>query len=89
MRDDPSELMQRAAYADRVRAVGAGIRPLGFILCLVGVVVLIWARFQGPGALSPIGLTGLALVTGGWGIFVYVLGARTLYVRRNPFKLEP
>ena len=89
MMDDVEDLTRRAAYADHVRAVGAKIRPFGFILCLVGVVVLAWARYRGPGALSPVGIGGLAMVAAGWGIFVYVLVARSRYVRRNPYKPEP
>lgn len=88
MMDDPVDLTRRAAYADRVRAIGARVRPLGFIFCAIGVALLVWARFRGPGALTPIGLTGLAIIAVGWGIFVYVLVARTRYVRRNPYKPE-
>jgi hypothetical protein len=88
MMDDPGELQRHNAYIDHVRSIGARIRPLGFVLCLAGVALLVWARFRGPGALSPFGLAGLAITAAGWGIFVYVLWARTRYVRRNPYKPE-
>jgi hypothetical protein len=85
MIDDPDELARRAAYLDRLRSIGARLRPLGFVLCLVGVLVLLWARYRGPGPLSPIGIGGIVVIAAGWGIFVYVLVARTRYVRRNPY----
>ena len=85
MIDDPEDLNRRSAYLDRVKAVGARVRPLGFILCLVGVLMLVWARYRGPGPLSPLGIAGIVVIAIGWGIFVYVLVARTRYVRRHPY----
>jgi hypothetical protein len=87
--DDPQEMDRRGDYADRVRAIGRRTRIVGFILCLVGVMILVWARFRGPGALSAIGIAGLVTIAAGWGLFVYVLVARTRYVRRDPYKSEP
>ena len=89
MMDDPAELERRNAYLDTVRAIGQNIRPLGFICCVVGVVVLVWARFRGPGALSPVGILGIGVIAVGWGIFAYVMWARARYIRTHPYKPEP
>ena len=89
MMDDPEELNRRSDYVDTVRAIGASIRILGFIACLLGVVMLAWARFSGPGALSPVGIAGLVIIAGGWGIFAYVVWARARYIRTHPYEPEP
>lgn len=88
MLDKANELNRQAAHIDRIRAIGRRTRIVGFILCLVGVMILVWARFRGPGALSPLGIGGLVTIAVGWGLFIYVLVARTRYVRRNPYKSE-
>ena len=89
MIDDPTENERRAAYIESIRAIGQNIRPLGFICCVLGVVVLVWARFRGPGALSPVGIAGLVIIAVGWGIFAYVMWARARYVRTHPYEPEP
>jgi len=88
MMDDAADLTRKAAYLDRLRRLYSRTRFVGFVLCLVGILVLVWAKFRGPGPLSPLGIAGIVIVTAGWAIFVYVIVQRTRYVRRNPYKPE-
>ncbi len=57
---------------------------VGFIACLVGVLVVIWARSRPetpPWALW----VGIAVVALGWACFAYSIFKRTAWVRSHPF----
>ena len=60
---------------DALRACGRGERNLGYVCCLVGVLVMITGRFM---AGAPIWLTslGVAVVVLGWGLL-----ARSVFKR--------
>lgn len=84
MIDDAISLERRSAYFEQVRALGRPQRFAGFIACLVGVVMMVLARFRLGGApwlLWP----GVAIVALGWGFFVYSLARRLYWVRSHPF----
>jgi len=50
------------------RTVGQFQRQLGFILCLIGVVLLSYATYKIPGGpRSPFGYTSLGVIAVGWG----------------------
>ncbi|MFO1014455.1 MAG: hypothetical protein U1E50_11910 [Caulobacteraceae bacterium] len=85
MTGEAEDLTRRAAYLDTLRRLYSRTKFAGYVLCLVGILVLVWAKFRGPGPLSPIGIAGIVIVTAGWAIFVYVIVQRTRYVRRHPY----
>ncbi len=82
--EDPALIERQSAYLDRIRALGRRERNLGYIACLVGVLMLVIARFRLAG--QPLLLwSGVGVVAVGWGLFVYALAARLLWVRAHPF----
>jgi len=82
--DDPAELEHRVAYLETLRAQGRPARFAGLVACLVGVLVLVIGRFRLG---SPVWMLwgGSATVALGWGLFVYAIGRRLLWVRAHPF----
>ena len=84
MIDDAASLDRQSAYLEQVRALGRRQRTAGFIACLVGVLVMVLARFRfdnDPWLLWP----GVAIVTLGWILFIYALVRRLTWVRAHPF----
>jgi hypothetical protein len=56
MIDDAASLDRQSAYLEQVRALGRPQRTAGFIACLVGVLVMVLARFRldnSPGCCGP------------------------------------
>jgi membrane protein YdbS with pleckstrin-like domain len=84
MSDEAATLDRQSAYVDQMRAQGRTARTLGFIACLVGVMVLALGRFR-FGAPAWMLWTGAAVVAVGWGLFVYALLRRLTWVRAHPF----
>jgi len=75
---------RQAAYLDKVRALGRRERNFGYVACLVGVLIVVVARFRLSG--EPWLLwSGVAVIAVGWGFFVYAFWARLHYVRAHPF----
>jgi hypothetical protein len=72
------------AYREEVRAKGRPARFAGFIACLLGVLVLVVARFRlgGPAWML---WTGGGIVAVGWGLFMYAISRRLLWIRTHPF----
>lgn len=86
MIDDPQELARRAAYIDEIRGVARSARTIGFICCLVGVLVLAFASYRlEAGAFSPAGYAALGVIIFGWVLFTYAIVKRTRYVRAHPY----
>lgn len=84
MIDDPAILDRQNAYLDAIRARGRRERSLGLIASLVGVLIVVVARFRLSG--EPWALWGgLAIVAAGWGLFVVSVARRLIYVRTHPF----
>jgi hypothetical protein len=84
MMDDAASLDQQSAYLERIRALGRPQRFAGFVACLVGVMMMVLARFKldnAPWLLWP----GVALVALGWILFIYALVRRLAWVRNHPF----
>jgi hypothetical protein len=84
MIDDPELLARQAAYIDTIRGLYRRERNAGFIGCLVGVVVLVWARMA-TGAPPWALWVGLIVIALGWGCFAYSIFRRTAWVRAHPF----
>ena len=82
--EDPAVLERQVAYLDRLRALGRPQRTLGLVACLVGVVMVVIARFRLGG--EPWALwAGAAVIAAGWGLFVYAVAVRVRFVRAHPF----
>jgi hypothetical protein len=84
MMDDPALMDRRSAYIDTLRGLYRPQRTAGFVACLVGVMLLVLARFRFGG--QPVMLWGgAAIVAVGWGLFVYAILGRLRWVRAHPF----
>ena len=84
MIDEAELLARKSAYIDTIRGLYKRERNVGFIACLVGVLVVIWARSRPetpPWALW----VGIAVVVLGWACFAYSIFKRTAWVRSHPF----
>jgi len=86
MIDDPAILERQAAYLETLRTLGRPIRMVGFVACLAGALMLIYARFRLNG--EPLLLwSGAGVVAVGWGCFVYAVVRRLMWLRAHP--LDP
>jgi hypothetical protein len=82
---DEIELNNRkSAYIDTVRNLHRNKRQLGFIACLVGVILMFAARMR-PELPDELVWAGVAIVAAGWGLFAFVVYSRMTYVRTHPF----
>jgi hypothetical protein len=82
--DDPAVLERQVAYLDRIRTMGRRERTLGLVVSLIGVLIIVVARFRLAG--EPWALwSGVAVVVAGWGLFIVSIGRRILWVRAHPF----
>jgi hypothetical protein len=84
MVDDPATLERQSAYLEQVRSMGRPQRFAGFIACLLGVMMMVLARYKldsNPWVLWP----GVAIVAVGWMLFIYALARRLTWVRTHPF----
>jgi uncharacterized membrane protein len=87
MIDEAAEIQRRLAYLEAVRRVAMIPRQFGFVFCLIGAVLVIYASYRVPGgAFTPFGYTALAVIAVGWALFAYSIFARTRYVRAHPFE---
>ena len=84
MIDDPDYIKRRIAYVDTIRTMHKNKRLIGLVGCLIGVLILAWARFR-DGAPQWELAAGLVVIGFSWLLFAYVIFARTRYVRAHPF----
>ena len=85
MMDDAAGIDRQSAYLEQIRAMGRPQRLAGFVACLVGVMMMVLARFKldnAPWLLWP----GVAVVAFGWILFIYALVRRLTWVRNHPFE---
>ena len=82
---DDSELnMRKSAYIDTLRGMHKSKRQLGFVGCLIGVILMFAARIR-PELPDVLVWVGVAIVAASWLLFAYVIFARVNYVRAHPF----
>jgi len=87
MIDEHAELQRRIAWLQSVRKVGQLPRQLGFLLCLIGVILLTYATYKIPGGpRSAFGYTSLGVIAVGWVFLIFSMVARTRYVRAHPYE---
>jgi hypothetical protein len=84
---EPNFLHRKAAYIETVRALGRRARNAGFVACLLGVLLLVWARV-GSGAPVFVLWIALAVIAVGWGLLVWSVIKRVGYIRSHPFESE-
>jgi hypothetical protein len=81
--DEARQLERRCDYIDTVRGLYRRERNAGFVACLLGVLMLVWARF-GAGVPSAVLWAGLAVIAVGWALFAYSIFKRLGWVRAHP-----
>ena len=82
--DDPAVLDRQVAYLDRIRAMGQRERTIGLFASLVGVLIIVVARFRLTDQTWLLWV-GVAVVAAGWGLFILSVARRILWVRAHPF----
>ena len=76
------EFKRRQAWIDTIRAMHRRKRLGAYLICLLGVLVVLWSRF-GEGAPSWGIPLGIGIIFAGWLVFVYVLWDRWRWARAN------
>jgi hypothetical protein len=82
--DDPDALTRKAVYLDQIRGLYRRERTVGFMACLAGVLLLLYSRSKWDAPHWMMWLA-IAVIAAGWGIFAFVIFARTSWVRTHPF----
>jgi len=74
---------RKVAYLDKIRGLYRRERTVGLVGCLVGVLLLVLARyrFDAPWLMW----TAVGVVAASWLLFAYVIFRRTSWVRTHPF----
>jgi hypothetical protein len=76
----PAAVLSEADIA-AIRACGRGVRNLGYVFCLVGVMTMISGRFM-AGAPAWLTSLGVGIVVFGWGLLAFALTRRLAMVRK-------
>ncbi len=83
---EDEEYKRRAAWIDTIRSMHRGKRRLGYLGCLIGILMVLWGRF-GDGAPDWAIPLGIGIIFASWLLFVYVLWDRWRWAKANdPFK---
>jgi hypothetical protein len=82
--EEARTIKRKAAYIDKVRGLHRKERNAGFVACLAGVLMLVWARF-GAGVPPAILGASLVVIAAGWALFAYSILKRLAWVRAHPF----
>jgi energy-coupling factor transporter transmembrane protein EcfT len=83
--EEAQRLDRQAAYVDTVRGMAKRERDAGFVACLIGVLLLVWARFV-AGAPQIMLWAGLTVIAAGWGLLAWSVFKRVTWVRAHPFE---
>lgn len=83
MTDEARQLERRCDYIDTVRGLYRRERNAGFVASLLGVLMLVWARFS-VGVSPAVLWAGLAVIAVGWALFAYSIFKRLAWVRAHP-----
>jgi dTDP-4-dehydrorhamnose 3,5-epimerase-like enzyme len=84
MMEDAHLMQRKIAYVDSIRGLHKTKRHLGFIGCLLGVVLMFAARIR-PEIPDELVWVGVAIIAASWVLFAYVVFARIAFVRAHPF----
>ncbi|HVN01072.1 MAG TPA: hypothetical protein VMT68_12750 [Caulobacteraceae bacterium] len=75
---------REVAYLETLRGLGRPQRTAGVFACLIGVIVMVLARYRFGG--EPWLLWGgVAITATGWALFIYAVAQRLLWIRAHPF----
>ena len=75
---------RKIAYLEQIRGLYRLPRTIGLVGCLVGVLLLVWARYRMAGAVWALWLA-VGVIGASWLLFAYVIFRRTHWVRSHPF----
>jgi hypothetical protein len=76
----------RLAWINKVKRMHRNKRYLGYIGCAFGVAMILAARFQPEAVPDWMFMAGVAVIGVSWLMFVFVLIAKWLWVKKNPYK---
>lgn len=79
---------RRIAWITSVRGMHRYKRFAGFIGCILGAALLLWARYspeQAPTWAMPV---GFIVIGASWLLFVYVIITRWRWVKANPYRSQ-
>ena len=83
---DP-EPAAKLAWIEQVRGLHRTKRTLGFAGIILGAAMLVWWKLDA--AAPPWTLwSGTVVLIVSWALFVYVMVARYLWVKRNPYSVN-
>ncbi len=86
MTDPAASTDPRLAWINQVKQMHRNKRYAGYIGCATGVAMILSARFV-PDAVPDWMLpAGIAVIAVSWLMFVFVLAAKWMWVKKNPYK---
>jgi uncharacterized membrane protein len=75
----------REAYVTDLRSRYRGFTNAGYVVCLIGVLVMLSGRYM-AGAPTWLVFPGLAVIIIGWGLLAFAIFSRAAYMRAHPFE---
>lgn len=79
-----AEHAARLAWINKVRGLHRIKRMLGFAGIILGAGIVVWWKLDASAPEWSL-WTGTAILVASWALFVYVIVARYLWVRKNPY----
>lgn len=76
------EFKRREAWINTIRAMHRNKRRLGYLVCALGIGMVLWGRFAtgAPAWSIPV---GIGIIFAAWILFVYVLWDRWRWAKSN------
>ena len=78
---------RKIAYIEQIRGLYRRERTIGLVGCLLGVLLLVLARYRMTDATWAMWLA-VGVIGASWLLFAYVIFRRTAWVRAHPFDVN-